>query len=69
VVLCALAYRAKLLAHMAIIPQGHSLVPYRGFGHRNVEMHEPCIYEIPDVPIPDTPLPCVLALPAILRSM
>jgi hypothetical protein len=68
-VLCALAHRAKLLAHVAIIPQGHSLVPYRGFRHRNIEMHEPRIYGIPDVPIPNTPLPCVLALLAIPRSM
>jgi hypothetical protein len=68
-VLCALAHRDKLLAHMAIIPQGHSLVPYQGFRHRNIEMHEPRIYGIPDVLIPDTPLPCMLALLAIPRSM
>jgi len=68
-VLCVLAHRAKLLAHVAIIPQGHSLVPYRGFRHRNIKMHEPRIYGIPNVPIPDTPLPCVLALSAIPRSM
>ena len=66
-VLCALAHRAKLLAHVAIIPQGHSLVPYRGFGHHNIKMHEPHIYGILDVSIPDTPLP--LSLPSIPRSM
>jgi len=60
-VLCALALLAKLLAHMTIIPQGHSLVPCRGFGHRNAEMHDPHVYGIPDIPIPSTPLPCVLA--------
>jgi hypothetical protein len=59
-VLCALSLLAKLLAHMTIIPQGHSLVLYRGFRHRNIEMYEPRVYRIPDIPIPDTPLPGAL---------
>jgi hypothetical protein len=58
----ALALRAKFLVHMTIIPQGHSLVPYRDFGYRNIALHESRVYGIPDIPIPDAPLPCVLAL-------
>jgi hypothetical protein len=41
---------------MTIIPQGHSPVPYRGFGYRNIKLHEPRVYGIPNIPISDAPL-------------
>jgi hypothetical protein len=38
---------------MTTIPYDCSLVSYRVFGHRNVEMHKPHVHRIPDILISD----------------
>jgi hypothetical protein len=57
-----------LVIHMTF-PCDCNFIPYQDFGYRAIDLHESRAYGIPDIPMPDEPLPCMLAFPATPTSM